>query len=251
MRFKWFLICSFATQAYAQTHCFLKNKTTQHGEKLTYKVYYTLAGAYINAGEAVFSNQLENWQNKTIYHLKGVGRTYSHYDWFFKVRDVYESFVDTATMQSFKFVRDVHEGSTRKYEHIMFNHKELRATTSNGLFTISPCTQDVLSMIYFARNIDYSKYKAGDKIPYTLFIDDEVFHLYIKYVGTKQIKTPLGSFQTIVIKPLLVKGTIFSGGENMTVYVSQDKHKLPLLIETSILVGKIKVYLTHTEGLKP
>ena len=69
------------------------NSTTQSGEVLTYKIYYTLAGIYANTAEVTFSNTLEILNNKPVYHFVGNGKTYPSYDWFFKVRDVYESFV--------------------------------------------------------------------------------------------------------------------------------------------------------------
>jgi hypothetical protein len=55
--------------------------------------------------------------------------------------------------------------------------------------------QDVVSAIYYARNLDYSKYKPGDKIPFSLFLDDEVTNLYIRYVGRQTVKTKYGKFK--------------------------------------------------------
>jgi hypothetical protein len=69
--------------------------------------------------------------------------------------------------------------------------------------------QDVVSAVYYARNIDFSKYKPGDKIPFDMFLDDEIFHLYIRYMGKEKVKTRYGKFHAIKIKPLLIKGTIF------------------------------------------
>ena len=46
-----------------------------------------------------------------------------------------------------------------------------------------------------------------------------------------------------VFKPLLIEGTVFKEGENMTVYVSKDEKKIPIYIETDLVVGKAKVFL--------
>ncbi|MFX6118646.1 DUF3108 domain-containing protein, partial [Acinetobacter baumannii] len=88
--------------------------------------------------------------------------------------------------------------------------------------TVPNCIQDVLSSIYYARNINFDKYKAEDKIPFDMFLDNEVYHLYIKYLGKETVKTKYGKFRAIKFKPLLIKGTIFEGGEKMTVWVSDD-----------------------------
>jgi hypothetical protein len=230
--------------------CGTKNTSTKNGEELTYKVYYTLAGAYIGAGEAVFSNKLETYQNKPIWHVTGFGKTYRSYDWFYKVRDTYESYIDTTSMLPLKFVRNVSEANNKIYNHVNFNHDQKNAVSTNGVFKIPECTQDVLSTIYYARNIDFNQYHPGDKIPVTLFLDDEVHTIYIRYLGKEKLTTNYGTYQTIKFRPLLIEGTLFKGGEKMEVWVTDDKNKLPVLINTPILVGSIKVYLVGAKNLR-
>lgn len=241
---------SFKQYSQSGSDCKIKNLSTHSGETLHYKVYYTLVGAYIGAGEATFTNTLSTYNHKPVYHLKGVGKTYKSYDWFYKVRDVYESYVDTNTLLPVKFVRNVHEGSTQIYSQVLFKQNEKKAVSTNGSFDVPACVQDVLSAIYFARNIDFSKYKVGDKIPFSIFIDDQVFPIYIRFMGKEKLHTKYGEYHTIKFKPLLIDGTIFTGGEKMTVWVTDDLNKLPVLIETPILVGSIKVYLKSYEGLR-
>ncbi len=108
----------------------------------------------------------------------------------------------------------------------------------------------MISAVYYARNIDFSKYKAGDKIPFDLFIDNAVFPMYIRYLGKETIKTRYGKFRTIKFKPLLVGGTIFEGGEKMTVWVSDDANKIPVRIESAIVVGSVKVDMMGYRNLR-
>ena len=82
---------------------------------------------------------------------------------------------------------------------------------------------------------------VGDKIPFNLFLDNEVYNIYVRYLGKETIKTKYGKFRTIKFKPLLLKGTIFEGGEKMTVWVSDDANHIPLRIESPISVGSVKV----------
>ena len=74
-----------------------------------------------------------------------------------------------------------------------------------------------------------------------MFLDDEVYHLYIRYVGKEKIKTRYGKFNSIKIKPLLIKGTLFEGGEKMNAWISDDPNHLLLRVESPIAVGSIKV----------
>jgi len=95
--------------------------------------------------------------------------------------------------------------------------------------------------MYYARNIDYDKMQPGDKIPFSMFLDNQVYNLYIRYVGKETIKTKYGKFRAIKIKPLLIKGTIFEGGEKMTVWVSDDANHIPVRVESPISVGSVKI----------
>ena len=230
--------------------CGVHNNTFVAGESLTFKVFYTVAGMYVGAGEAVFNTTLEKFNNNPVYHIVGEGKTYSFYDNFFKVRDRYETYVDTATMQPYKFIRNVYEGGYKKYENVTFNKATNTAVTNAGVFKIPACVQDVVSAIYYSRNIEYDKYKPGDRIPFTLFLDKELFSMYVRYMGKETIKTKYGKFKSIKIKPLLIKGTIFEGGEKMTVWISDDKNKIPVRIESPISVGSIKVDMMSYKNLR-
>ena len=243
------VLLSFPLKA-GDEFCGVQNTSFQHGETLTFKVYYTLAGVYVAAGEANFSVNLEKLMNKPVYHIVGDGKTYNFYDNFFKVRDKYESFIDTGTLQPVKFIRNVYEGGYKKYENVTFNHAANTAVTNDGVYKVPNCVQDVLSAIYYARNIDFNKYKPGDKIPFSMFLDNETFELYIRYIGKETVKTKYGKFKAIKYKPLLIKGTIFEGGEKMVVWVSDDANRIPVRVESPISVGNIKVDMMGYKNLK-
>jgi hypothetical protein len=110
--------------------------------------------------------------------------------------------------------------------------------------------QDVVSAIYYARNLNFNALKPGDKVPFDMFLDDEVHHLYLKYMGKEKVKTKYGKFRAIKFKPLLIKGTIFEGGEGMTAWVSDDPNHLLLRVESPIVVGSIKVDMMGYKNLR-
>jgi hypothetical protein len=166
------------------------------------------------------------------------------------VRDRYESYIDTTTMLPLKFIRNVEEGGYKIYNNVTFNHSAGTAISTNGVYKIPNCIQDVVSAMYYARNINFDKYKVNDKIPFDMFLDDEVHHLYLRYVGKETIKTRYGKFRSLKIKPLLVKGTMFEGGEKMVVWVSDDPNRLVLRVESPISVGSVKVDMMGYKNLR-
>jgi hypothetical protein len=243
------LLFAFTTKA-GDEFCGVKNTAFNAGEVVTMRVYYTTLGMYVGAGEAIFSTDLEKFNGKTVYHCVGTGTSYSFFDNFFRVRDKYETYIDTATMLPIKFVRNVDEGGTKFYDNVTFNHSAGTAISTKGVYKIGSCIQDVISATYYARNIDFNKYKPGDKIPFDMFLDDETYHLYLRYEGKENIKTKYGKFHAIKFKPLLIKGTIFEGGEKMNVWVSDDPNHLLLRAESPIAVGSIKVDMMGYKNLR-
>ena len=240
----------FALKTQAQSSfCGIRNKVITDNEIVNFVVYYNLSAVWVAAGQASFVTNVERLDGKPVFHITGAGKTYKSYDWIYSVNDKYETFIDTVSMLPMKFTRSVKENKTVFNEYVRFAHAQRKAFANNTSYSVPACVQDVLSAVYYARNIDYSRYRVGDKIPFQLYLDKEVHHLYIRYLGKHQITTRYGTFNTIKIKPLLVKGTVFKGGEDMEVYVSDDENRLPVRINSPILVGSVKVDMMSYSGL--
>ncbi|HEV9035099.1 MAG TPA: DUF3108 domain-containing protein, partial [Puia sp.] len=147
-----------AVQQTDQTHSEfcggIRNTAFKAGESLTYKVFYTVAGFHVAAaGEATFNTSFERFQGKDCYHVVAEGKSYPFYDKFFRVRDKYESYIDTSTLQPYKFIRNVDEGGYKTYENVSFIKAAGTAVTNSGVYQVPDCIQDVLSASFYARNI--------------------------------------------------------------------------------------------------
>jgi hypothetical protein len=236
---------------YAQSDfCGIKNTSFKAGESITFKVYYTLGRMFIGAGEATFNCNLEKFNGRDVYHVAADGKTYRTYDWFFKVRDKYQSYIDTATLMPVKFLRHVEEGGYRLDQDVTFYQDQHNAISNKGTFKVPPCVQDVISAIYYARNINFDHYKPGDKIPFNMFLDDKVYNIYVRYIGKETVETKFGKFRAIRFAPLLIEGSMFEGGEKMSVWVSDDGNKIPLRIDSPISVGSIKVDMIGYKNIR-
>jgi hypothetical protein len=226
------------------------------GESITYAIYYNLNFIWVPAGEVVFNVKDEG----KCYHLSARGRSYSSYDWFFKVRDNYDTYVDKTTMLPIVSIRDVNEGSYKLYDKVVYDQQNNRAVSLRGptasvaakkTFEVKDAIHDVLSIIYYTRNIDYTKTEKGQDIPIKIFLDQEVYPLSVKYSGTetKKIKE-LGNFNTIHLVPQVIKGSVFKENDKMKIWASNDANHIPLLIESPVSVGSVKVVLKEYKGLK-
>ena len=245
-----FLVVLFNGILQAQENCSFPNICFKENERVLYHVYYNVSFIWVHAGEVTFSTTIENYNNRDIFHIIGDGKTYPSYDWIFKVRDRYETYLDINELVPLKFIRNVNEGGYKIYNHVVFNHAENKATSTNGIFKIPKCAQDVLSSIYYARNIDFRGKKKGDKVFFNMFLDDKVYPIYLTYLGKERIKTRYGTFNSIKFSPTLIAGTIFKEGDAMTVWVSDDANHVPVRINSPISVGSIKVDLMQFSNLK-
>jgi hypothetical protein len=245
---------------FSQQECSVRNKAFAIGEELYYKVNYNWGLIWLESAEATFKVGSGTFGSLPCYHFTGSGQTYTKHDWFFKVRDHFETFVDTTNFRPLKFKAEIQEGNKKERHTYFFDRTLLKAYTIitrgkkpvkvDTLSTI-PCSIDVLTAIYFARNLDYSQSKPNDTIGISILLDGKIFPLYVRYLGKEQYTSKtFGKFNCIKFRPLLVEGSIFKEGEHMTVWVTDDENKLPLYIETEIIVGTVKVSLHSYKGLR-
>ncbi len=229
----------------------LNQKAFKPGEKLEYKIRYGL----IEAGKATLEvKKVVKRSGRPSYHVVGTGRSVGMTEWFFKTRDRYESFIDTEALVPWEFIRDVNEGGYEIQRHLIFNQykqtvKDLKAP-HKGTFRYESYAQDMISAFYFARSWDATKLKKGDEITFTMFLDHEQFPFKLVVLGREMVDTDFGEIRCLALRPKLQEGRVFREEEGMTIYVSDDANKIPILIESSLFIGSIKVELTDYKGLR-
>ena len=237
--------------------CSIENQCFQGGEEIVYKLYYSWNFVWLSAGEVTFRVKDVGDQ----YHVSAVGRTYSSYEWFFKVRDVYESYLDKETLLPHTSIRDVHEGKYTLYDKVQFDQQKGKATSHRGKtkaeaeqkeYDIDQCMHDILSIIYFSRNLDFDQMSIGTEVPIKIFMDKEVWPLKFIYRGNEANKKIKGSgrFNTIKFTPQVILGDIFTEEVGMNLWVSDDQNKIPLLIESPLSVGSVKAVVKRYNGLR-
>jgi hypothetical protein len=221
------------------------------GEVLQYELVYHWGFIKARAGQVTFTvgDTLVDGQAYTCF--KGHGSSMPNWDWFYHVNSSYLSFTDQDLYPIF-FSRKGKEGPEtydREYR-VIGNQAFLSQVDEDGnrteqLLLLEACSFDVISAIYYCRSIDFSKLEINTMLPLNLFLDGETHESYVRFVGFADWQDPRTEevHKCIVFKPWLIDGTVFSAGENMTVYVSDTPEKTPLYIETDLVVGKAEVYL--------
>ena len=232
----------------------------QPNERITYSAVYNWGFIWLKAGTVEFKVTKTNYKDNEAYHLNAFGTSIPSYDWLFKVRDYFQSYVRIDNLAPLYFDRNTYEGGYSVHNQFTFNYKDslIYTKTQNSNKAYSEDTlkmqkdiYDVISGVYYVRNLDFDKYEINDTIPIRLIIDNEIFDLYIRYLGKEVLKThDKRKFNTIKFSALLVEGTIFKGGEDLYVWVSDDLNRIPILVEAKILIGSVKATLVGIENQK-
>jgi hypothetical protein len=219
----------------------MPNKAFKRGEILKYRVHY----GWIDAGEAIIQVTDENKQidGRSTFHVIGLGYSKGSFDWFFKVRDKYESYIDEEAILPWKFIRTVNEGGYTINQDYKFNQYKNTVDANGTNFNTPDNVQDMISSFYYARNLDFSQAKKGDIFTITSFVDKETFDLKIKFVGRETIKTDLGKIKCIKFHPVVQKGRIFKSEDDLNVWISDDNNHIPIKADAKILVGAISMDL--------
>ncbi|MEO0788997.1 MAG: DUF3108 domain-containing protein [Bacteroidota bacterium] len=237
--------------------CTIENTTFQAGERLTYKLYYKWNFVWLAAGQVTFAV----YDTGNEYHISVDGRTYSSYEWFYKVRDHYESYIDKESLLPRMHIKDVHQGDYKRYDRTTFSQSGGRAVSMRGVtrselarkdINFEGCMHDLISIMYYCRNMDIDDMRVGDDIPVTILMDQEIYPLSVKYLGPEDgVKVRgNGRFDTHVFNPQLVAGEIFKEGDEMKVYVSNDDNHIPVMITSPVRVGEVRAVLSNTRGLR-
>jgi hypothetical protein len=87
---------------------------------------------------------------------------------------------------------------------------------------------DFLSAYYFARNIDVSNLKIGEKLELRYFLEDGIHTLTITYMGKEQVKCGLGTFNCLKFNPTIIPGRIFRKNSKLYLWITDDKNRIPV-----------------------
>ena len=142
-----------------------QNSAFQEGEKLVFSASYNMSGILTELAEVTMETSEVKTSKTSLYRLKCTATTYSKWDSFFKIRDLYESYVNPKTLTPYLYNRDINEGGYYKNMKYTYSHKtktvktvmKKKSHTENKTVTIGSGTKDIISTLYSIRLIDFGE----------------------------------------------------------------------------------------------
>lgn len=224
----------------------LPNKAFKEGEKLTFDVKY----GFVTAGIATMQiPKIKRISGRDAYHVTFEVNSVPSFDIFYKVRDRYETYIDVEGLFPWRFEQHIREGKYSRDFSAFFDQRKGKAKTTEGEYDIPKYVHDIVSAFYFARTLDYSNLKKGDKIHLQNFYKDKVYDLDVVYHGKETVEVDAGKFDCIIVEPLVQEGGLFKSEGNIVIWLTDDDIKMPVRVKTKVVVGAIDADLTSYEGL--
>lgn len=243
-----FFIAAGTLFAQADEFRTVENKAFGVGEKLTFEVKY----GFVTAGIAYMEIPREkSIAGRDVLQVKFSVNSLPSFDWFYRVRTRYESYVDKLGIFSWRFEQHIREGDFKADFSAFFDQRRHIARTSGGEgdYEVPPQIHDIISAFYFARTKDYSDMKEGDTFVLQNFHDKELHDLIVVFKGRETVSVAAGTFDTFILEPLVEEGGLFKSEGSILVWMTDDDLKVPVKVSTKVIIGSIDAELTEYKGL--
>jgi hypothetical protein len=232
------------------------SQTIKAGEKLVYAGSYNMSGLMTQLAQVTMSTENVSTSKNTYLHLSCELSTYSKWDSFFKIRDIYESYVNPTSLKPSLYKRSIDEGGYTKKEKYVFKGNTVNSTVkkrnrpeTQKTFTIGGSTQDVVSLLYKLRSMDLSKFKVGQTQSLMIVFDEKQIPVTLKYMGKETVNAGnLGKKECYKIS-IGAKTDALKGKDKNLIWLTADNKKVPALLKFSIPVGTGQLALTSASGL--
>ena len=227
-------------------------------ERLVYAASYNMSGLMTQLAQVTMETEMMETSKNTFLHLSIQAATFSKWDSFYKIRDLYESYVNPTTLKPSLYKRSIKEGGYSKTEKYIFksDRKTIISTSKTNskpetkkTFTVGTSTQDIVSVIYKLRTIDFQNYKNGQTKSFIIVFDETEFPVLVKFMGIETVSAGnLGTKNCYKIS-IAAKTNALKGKDKNLIWLTADTKKIPALIKFSIPVGTGQLTLSNATGI--
>jgi hypothetical protein len=215
----------------------IENNAFDVGENLIFEIAY----GFVVAGTARMSiPDTQRVNGRLCYHIVTKARSSKFFSVFFKVRDRVESFIDVEGIFPWKFEKHLREGSYRADRYTVFDQINQRVFYKKDTLEAPRYVQDVLSSFYYTRTVDL---EVGESVSIENHSGRKIYPLKILVHRKERIKVPAGTFNCIVVEPVLKGEGLFKHKGKLKIWLTDDERKMPVLMRSKALIGSIDVRL--------
>ncbi len=193
---------------------------------------------FVRAGDAELAVEgIETVDGETAYRLVSSAESSRFFSTFFPVHDRVVSIWSPSRRIPLRFEKHIREGKYAKDETIRFDHVREEAVYPDGKrVSIVPGTQDVLSAFYLVRTLALN---PGDVVDVPNHTDGKNHPLQVRVLRRETVEVPAGTFRCVVVEPLLKSAGLFKQEGSLTIWLTDDARRMPVLMKSKVAVGSI------------
>jgi len=213
------------------------------GEYLRFSVRYGI----ISAGDAILEiPEVRQWHGRPVYTLVARAESNKFFSAFYRVRNRIESFWDTTGYFSRRFYENRREGGYREQNEIHFDYERGEALypKDGQAIAIPQQCQDALSSFYYTRT---QPLPLGGSVIFDYHASHKSQPIEVRILGRQRIETPAGTFNCIVIEPILKAGGIFKNQGRLVIWMTDDALRMPVMMKSKVTIGSISVVLIEAK----
>jgi len=250
-----FIFTSIATQS--------QNNTIAVGEKLTFMASYNMSGLMTDLAQVTMETNEVKTSKNTLLRLKCKARTFTKWDNFFKINDLYESYVSPKTLKPYLYKREINEGSYFKFMKYNYNYKSqnikslMRKRRGDGTFweenktlNLGVNTKDLVTTLYQIRNLDIQKAAVGSSDTFSVLLDNKEHPIKITLLGIETINTKIEKKECYKLAISMNADNILKGNNSNLLWLTADANKIPVYAKFKIAVGSGELKIQSASGLK-
>ncbi len=176
------------------------------------------------------------YRGRTCFRVRSTARSTRFFSTFFNVEDWAESIIDAREIIPLHFEKHLREGKYKADRMVDFYPEYGAACTPSDTVAVPPYVQDALSLMYFVRT---QPLNIGDTLHVDNFSKNKTYPLVVRVVKRERIQVKAGTFNTIVVEPLLQAAGLFKHKGRLKVWLTDDRLKMPVLMKSKVIVGSI------------
>lgn len=241
--------------------CKVGDKPFQPGEVLTYDLYFKYGILNKKAGSSSLTVESDTYQGKDAYKMSLIAKSSGLVKSFFSMSDTITSYT-TKDFVPLAYRKDAHEEGDYTKERAVYQYtadgvKVRNVNERNGklrydtVHVAQDCMYDMLSIVYYARTLDYSSMNKGDMKKVSFFSGRRKLDMGIEYQGIDKVSANDGNKYNCIKLVLVMNADAFEDKEEaMKVYITDDFNRIPVRIDSKLKVGSTRVILNGYKGLR-
>jgi hypothetical protein len=233
------------------------------GERLLYNVSYRAALIpSINVLRVSISTVEERVGGRDHYHIVGHGATVGGAATIFDIDDTYHSWLDGATLLPSRTASEIRENDYRLSSNYSYDWNAMRATAwsrrsdrrgdRRASFALPGRESgDALTLLYRLRALDPRGLIEGRACCLSLVVAEGTKPIEYRFEGREEVTVRrLGTFRALRFSCTMATadGSTFEEGMRFTAWLSDDENRIPLIVESPVRVGRVRV--TLAEGFR-